>query len=550
MALPVGTRLDKYELLDVLGQGGGGISYRAVDRQLEREVVLKEHFPLGLCQRQPGAASVQTVDAVAYERSLQAFCREARILAGLSHAGIVPVHEIFSACGTAFMVMGYVEGVTFREWMQAQPTAARMEHVLRRLLDALAYIHGSGVVHRDIKPANILIQEGDSPVLIDFGAALLGAPTHTLTLVGTPAYAAPEQFDAAAIPGPQADIYALGRSLLQAAEDAALPLPAYLRRTAQLACLPQPAMRYASAAAWNHALVAARRRPWSLFGGAAAVLIAAAGAAWVCTAPIPQQPAVAEAPAPAKVEPPKYHALQLVHHNDAKQFYRYSEEVLPPREEALVQAVLQAQQEYDAQLPALEKQYEAERTAKNTLRTHKRQYARLFRLRKALNDKVALLIRDYVATNYPDGDPYAEWTELLIAHVQELGLGHLRPLVNHHLTHPCHLVVYDENGFLTTPPGRKLAGTEGAFVRAILAHQQDYHTALATAEQTAQAQGQPLPPEQRSALALQHQKELNLKVLAELDRYIEDNLDDEHPELDKNEPLRRTVANKNLPVEG
>lgn len=102
--LPIGTRLEKYELLEVLGQGGGGISYRAKDCQLKREVVLKEHFPLGLCRREKGTAEVLPTDAAGYEYSLSAFCRGARMLAGLQHESVVKVHEIFSACGTAFLV--------------------------------------------------------------------------------------------------------------------------------------------------------------------------------------------------------------------------------------------------------------------------------------------------------------------------------------------------------------------------------------------------------------------------------------------------------------
>ena len=157
MELPPGTRLEKYELRKVLGQGGCGISYLAFDCQLEREVVLKEHFPLGLCRRSPGAAEVEATDETSYARSLQAFCREARILAGMRHAGIVAVHEIFAACGTAFLVMDYAEGENLRSWLARHPDARRIRTVLTNLLDALEYTHGSGVIHRDIKPDNIII---------------------------------------------------------------------------------------------------------------------------------------------------------------------------------------------------------------------------------------------------------------------------------------------------------------------------------------------------------------------------------------------------------
>ena len=93
--------MGNYEIRAVLGHGGGGISYLAYDTQLEREVVLKEHFPRTLCMRRKGDAEVLPVDESDYARSLAAFCREARILAGLNHPGVVKVHDIFQAAGTA-----------------------------------------------------------------------------------------------------------------------------------------------------------------------------------------------------------------------------------------------------------------------------------------------------------------------------------------------------------------------------------------------------------------------------------------------------------------
>ena len=97
-ALPQGTLLGHCEVREVLGRGGGGISYRAYDAHLEREVVIKEHFPPTLCFRVPGEAMVQSVSEDSYARSIAAFCREARILAGVNHPGVVKVHDIFQAC--------------------------------------------------------------------------------------------------------------------------------------------------------------------------------------------------------------------------------------------------------------------------------------------------------------------------------------------------------------------------------------------------------------------------------------------------------------------
>ena len=250
IALPKGTRLEKYELLEVLGQGGGGITYLAIDHQLRRQVVVKEHFPMGLCRRVPGSAQVEPVEVKPYERSLNSFCREARILAAMNHAGVVPIHELFGACGTAFLVIDYVEGITLREWLCKHPSAAAIQQVAIQLLHTLEYMHGCGVVHRDIKPANILVKEDDAPIIIDFGAALMGEPTHTLTLVGTPDYAAPEQADPSVVPGPRVDIYGLGRSFRVLADEFGVRLPRCLAATLKKACQPAPENRYASAVEW------------------------------------------------------------------------------------------------------------------------------------------------------------------------------------------------------------------------------------------------------------------------------------------------------------
>lgn len=212
-ALPQGTLLGHCEIREVLGRGGGGISYLAYDAHLEREVVIKEHFPPTLCFRVPGEAAVQPVSADGYERSLAAFCREARILAGVNHPGVVRVHDIFQACGTAYMMMEYVEGERLTDWLPAHAAeTTAVTAVLLHLLAALDWLHAREVLHRDIKPSNIIIRPDGQPVLIDFGAAMLGTPPTTITLVGTPGYAAPEQFQQHGRVGPWSDLYALAHS--------------------------------------------------------------------------------------------------------------------------------------------------------------------------------------------------------------------------------------------------------------------------------------------------------------------------------------------------
>ena len=256
VALPQGTLLGHCEIREVLGRGGGGISYLAYDAHLEREVVIKEHFPPTLCFRPPGAAVVQPVSAEGYECSLAAFCREARILAGLNHPGVVKVYDIFQACGTAYMVMEYVEGEGLTDWLPAR--AAEVSVVvaaLQCLLEALGYLHAHEVLHRDIKPANVIIRSDGQPVLIDFGAAMLGTPPTTITLVGTPGYAAPEQFQQHGRVGPWSDLYALAHSFAKLLPVKALRrYPRCFVRALRRAGEDDIERRFASASAWAEVL--------------------------------------------------------------------------------------------------------------------------------------------------------------------------------------------------------------------------------------------------------------------------------------------------------
>lgn len=216
--LPEGTLLGSYEIKAVLGQGGFGVSYWAIDRQLGREVVLKEHFPAGLCKRACEGAEVIPADSLwenSYRRSLNSFCREARIIAALDHPGIVRIHDIFQALGTAYIVMAFVEGCTLGQWLEEHAQdPPQVQKLLLSLLDTLSYLHSQEIFHRDIKPSNIMVKENGSPVLLDFGAALDGAPTGTMTVMASPAFSPPEQYSGHGNIGPWSDLFALGRSFI------------------------------------------------------------------------------------------------------------------------------------------------------------------------------------------------------------------------------------------------------------------------------------------------------------------------------------------------
>lgn len=263
--LPEGTTIGNYEIAGVLGQGGGAITYYCTDSLLGREVALKEHFPQGLCRR-TAAGEVIALPGMeeVFEQSVEVFLKEARTVAGVKHEHIVPIHDVQAARGTAYAVLELEEGELLDAWLTAHAREPRrIRRVLLSLLGVLAYLHERSVYHRDIKPANIMVREGDNPVLLDFGAAHVGEFTGQRTIIGTPQFAAPEQFDAAGDQGPWSDLYALGASFLHGlGAESAADLPRRLRRSLYKATRKDPARRFRSAAEWQRALLTPALWPW------------------------------------------------------------------------------------------------------------------------------------------------------------------------------------------------------------------------------------------------------------------------------------------------
>ena len=222
VALSAGRMIGRYEVVSVLGQGGFGITYRARDSQLGREVAIKEYLPLALAVRQDGTTVLprSTGAAEDFTWGRERFVAEGRTLASLQDApAIVRVFDFLEANGTAYIVMQLLHGETLEARLKRSGPlkAAEIDRILWPLLDGLEQVHNAGFLHRDIKPANILLDDAGNPTLIDFGAsrAAIAGRSTALTAIFTPGYAAAEQMTSAK-QGPWTDIYGLSATLYHA----------------------------------------------------------------------------------------------------------------------------------------------------------------------------------------------------------------------------------------------------------------------------------------------------------------------------------------------
>ncbi len=195
----------RYTLLELLGEGGMGIVYRAEDTRLRRQVALKVMRP-----------------ELRFEPQFEErFNREAQLAAGLRHPNIVTVHDFGHEGDSAYFTMELVEGSNLADRMGGSPMPlAEVATILSPVAEALECAHRHGVVHRDVKPHNILIDRDGRVMVTDFGIARMFGPslyTSTGRMIGTPEYMAPEQAEDAPgrVPDGRADIYALGVVLFQ-----------------------------------------------------------------------------------------------------------------------------------------------------------------------------------------------------------------------------------------------------------------------------------------------------------------------------------------------
>src|SRR5438067_8868581 len=171
-----------YELLEEIGRGGQGVVYRARQKSLNRTVALKV---IGLGQW-------------ATQAHLKRFRREAEAAANLDHPCIVPIYEVGEREGSCYFSMKFIDGGQLDEVAKRTPISIRnAAELIAKLARTGHYAHEHGILHRDIKPGNVLVEAKGEPHLTDFGLARLletkSTVTHTMDVLGTPSYMAPEQ---------------------------------------------------------------------------------------------------------------------------------------------------------------------------------------------------------------------------------------------------------------------------------------------------------------------------------------------------------------------
>jgi parallel beta-helix repeat protein len=218
--LPAGTLLanGRYQLQQVLGQGGFAITYLALDTQLKRTVAIKELCPQGCIRDAHNQVAPITLPPDQFAQIRQRFVEEAQLVAQLNHPGIVRIYDVFQQNNTGYMVMEYLHGETLGAKLKRAggvlPVDEAVDYILQ-VCDALEVVHRAGYIHRDIKPDNIIHCEDERLVLIDFGAArhFVANQTATYTVMLTPSYAAPEQYSSAGRLDPRTDIYGLAATL-------------------------------------------------------------------------------------------------------------------------------------------------------------------------------------------------------------------------------------------------------------------------------------------------------------------------------------------------
>ncbi len=177
-------KIGKYQICSILGQGGMGIVYKAIDPDISQEVALKVIRPELLKNDTDGTF-------------LKRFRNEVLACRRLKHPNIVATYDYHEEGFNCFIVMEYVDGQPLSDFLDTKQVFdfSHIYKIIKQLLSVLSYAHGQGVIHRDIKPDNILVKDDGFIHVMDFGIARMDTSTLTVagTVMGSPGYMSPEQ---------------------------------------------------------------------------------------------------------------------------------------------------------------------------------------------------------------------------------------------------------------------------------------------------------------------------------------------------------------------
>lgn len=211
--LPAGTILNRYRIEGIIGEGGFGVTYLAMEPVQQSYVAIKEYFPKRLANRQGGSTIVpnrSVEDQRVFKWGLKRFLEEAKVLARLDHPSIIKVQRYFELHGTAYLVMDYCDGKPLDKYVDQGSGASPRSifEIYTALINALEHVHQQGIIHGDLKPSNILVRSDGTPVLLDFGSARQEMLRMAVGQVSD-GYSPPELYGTSDKVGSWSDIYGL-----------------------------------------------------------------------------------------------------------------------------------------------------------------------------------------------------------------------------------------------------------------------------------------------------------------------------------------------------
>lgn len=226
-----------YQIRDVIGQGGFGITYTAgaTGDGMPESVAIKEFFPRDMCSRAPNGEDVviDSVDKMGIINQLRTrFVKESQNIQNCDHPGIVKVLDTIEANGTAYMVMELVRGKTLKGYLSAYGALNSIEaaRIILNVAYALRYLHNKKITHLDIKPDNIMISDdGTKITIIDFGLSRQfnddGTSDSQIITAVSKGYAAPEMYLGSNQFSPESDVYSMGATLYKLVTGTTPPEP-------------------------------------------------------------------------------------------------------------------------------------------------------------------------------------------------------------------------------------------------------------------------------------------------------------------------------------